>query len=63
MNFLSRLSVLVDRLKEPSTYAGFAPLLALFGLGADDPTVKGIFGIAVGLSAAVAMLLPEKGGK
>lgn len=52
------LKTLINRLKEPSTYAGLAGMAAALGLGADDwqtvsMALAGIFGV-------VAMLLGEK---
>ena len=52
------LETIVDRLKEPSTYAGLAGLAAAFGLGAEDwqtvsMALAGIFGV-------IAMVVKEK---
>lgn len=52
------LQTIIDRMKEPSTYAGLAGMAAALGLGAEDwqtvsMALAGIFGV-------VAMLLREK---
>lgn len=52
------LQIIIDRLKEPSTYAGLAGLAAAFGLGAEDwqtvsMALAGIFGV-------VAIITREK---
>lgn len=48
------------RLKEPSTYAGFAVLGTLFGIR--ELAAFGIPEIAASLAALVAIFAPERGG-
>ncbi len=52
----------IDRLTEPSSYAGIAAFLAsmgAFGLGEDE--WKTIFGAVAAVAAALAVFLREKG--
>jgi hypothetical protein len=67
---------ILNRLKEPSTWAGFAALAVMFGVppaaarvaldvvnvvaGSDVSTVAGIVQAVVATCAAGAVLLPEK---
>lgn len=54
------LSIL-DRLKEPSTYAGIAAFLAGFGLlGLSESEWNQIFGAAASLAGVAAIFLREK---
>lgn len=48
----------LNRLTEPSTWAGLAALAALFGV--DPGKVQTLGGAAVAVAGAVAMFLPEK---
>ncbi len=52
------LQTIINRLKEPSTYAGLAGLAAAMGLGAEDWQT---FSMALaGIAGVIAMLLREK---
>ena len=60
---MPQLQTIVARLREPSTFAGLAALITLFGappdiathaLGSADQIVAGVAGL-------LAVLLPEKG--
>jgi hypothetical protein len=51
------VSWLVDRLKEPSTYAGFAGVALAFGLS--DAEWSAIATAAAGIAGVVAMFLAE----
>nr|BDD47386.1 hypothetical protein 17 [bacterium] len=53
----------IQRLKEPSTYAGLAILLSSFGIQiTDEMTQAGSMALA-GLAGLIAIFLPEKGKK
>lgn len=53
------MSWIVDRLKEPSTYAGLAGIALALGMTAESYTA--LSNIAVALFGAVAVILAEKG--
>lgn len=50
---------LFDRLKEPSTYAGFAALAA--GIGISSDTYQAIAGALAAIFGVVSVVLKEKG--
>jgi hypothetical protein len=53
---------ILQRLKEPSTYAGIAAFLAGFGLlGLTEPDWNQIFGALASLSGVAAIFLKESG--
>lgn len=51
----------LQRLREPSSWAGLAALGALFGMSADQ--VQSLAGAGVAIAGALAVFLPEKPGK
>ena len=51
------VSWLVNRLKEPSTYAGFSGIALAFGLSAEEWSA--VYTAAAALAGFVAMLLSE----
>lgn len=51
-------SLILGRLREPSTWAGLSILGAVFGL--PPGTVEAAGQVAAGLAALVAILLPER---
>lgn len=51
------LKYIQGRLKEPSTYAALAPLLAAIGWSIDGATLAAIGG---GIAALLGILLPER---
>jgi hypothetical protein len=53
------LSWLGARLREPSTYAGLAALLAVFHLSTDPGLAHSPSMIGMGLGGVIAFLLPE----
>tara|TARA_R100000315_G_C5229114_1_gene140063 strand:+ start:1876 stop:2064 length:189 start_codon:yes stop_codon:yes gene_type:complete len=56
------MHAIMSRLKEPSTYAGLAPLLAGFGLfGFDEGAWQSVFVAAAAIAGVVAMIVGEKG--
>lgn len=55
------MSAIVRRLREPSTWAGFAALLVAFGL--PTPFAEQIATTGASVAALVAMLLPERNGR
>lgn len=50
---------MLNRLKEPSTMAGLAVLLGLFGVPAAPEMVQGAGMILTGVTGLLAVLLPE----
>jgi hypothetical protein len=57
------MTLILDRLKEPSTYAGIAAFLAGFSLlGLTEQDWNQIFGALAALSGVVAIFLREKTG-
>lgn len=51
------VSWLVNRLKEPSTYAGFSGIALAFGLSAEEWST--VYTAAAGLAGVIAMILSE----
>ena len=51
----------LQRLREPSSWAGLAALGSLFGMSADQ--VQSLAGAGVAIAGALAVFLPEKPGK
>jgi hypothetical protein len=54
------MKYIIDRLKEPSTYAGIAAMLAAFGLHVEDSMIQVFVSLATGLAGVVSILLSEK---
>lgn len=55
------MQYIIDRLKEPSTYAGIAAFLAGFGLlGFTEADWNVIFGAVSAIAGAAAVVLREK---
>jgi len=52
---------LIQRLKEPSTYAAIAAALVALGLNIDDSIIQGVTQAGTGVSALVAIILKETG--
>lgn len=52
------VSWLVNRLKEPSTYAGFSGIALAFGLSGEEWST--VYTALAGLAGVAAMLLAEK---
>ena len=56
------MGTILARLSEPSTYAGVAAMLASLGvMGFNEGQWSMLFGAAAAVSAAVAMIIKEKG--
>jgi hypothetical protein len=55
------MKYLIARLREPSTYAGLAALLASFGLSLDAGLVQSIALLGTGLAGVVAAFMPDRG--
>ncbi len=57
------MQFVLNRLKEPSTYAGMAAFLAGFGiLGFTEAEWNQVFGAAGAVAGVVAMVLGERAG-
>ena len=55
------LKGILDRLKEPSTYAGVGSLLGLVGVNFAPAELNAIIGVLTAIAAALAIFLREKG--
>lgn len=55
------MQYILARLREPSTYAGFAAVLAAFGLSLDAGLVQSIALLGTGLAGVLAAFMPDKG--
>lgn len=60
-----RIGKVIERVKEPSTMAGLAVLLSLFGLGPDESlgVTETIVAAVSGLFGLLAVFVPEKRGR
>ena len=54
------ISWLGARLREPSTYAGLAAVLAVFHLSTDPGLVHSLAMIGMGLGGVISFVLPEE---
>ncbi len=52
---------IVDRLKEPSSYAGLGALLALVGVNLDGQLLQAIAGVAAALAGLASIFIKEQG--
>ena len=48
----------VDRLKEPSTFAGFAGIAAAVGIA--DPLYHAVSGVVMAVASLIAVIMAEK---
>lgn len=55
------LKGILDRLKEPSTYAGVGVLLGLVGVNFAPEELNAIIGVLTAIAAALAIFFREKG--
>lgn len=55
------MQYILARLREPSTYAGLAAVLAAFGLSLDAGLVQSIALLGTGLAGVLAAFMPDKG--
>jgi len=53
------MKALLNRFKEPSSYAGFAAIIALVGLNLDTGQIQSIVYLFSGIAGVVAMIMPE----
>jgi hypothetical protein len=56
----SMLQFILDRAKEPSTYAGIATILTAAGVSYSTDLFNAAVTVAVAVAGLVAVLLPEK---
>lgn len=54
-----KTNAVIGRLKEPSTWAGLAGLLAVFGLQVEQ--AQAVASVGSALAGALAVFLPERG--
>lgn len=57
------MKTILNRAKEPSTWAGFSVLLGLFGVQIAPEMAQGVIQIVTGAAAVGAVLLPESKGQ
>jgi hypothetical protein len=57
---LKLLRFLIDRLREPSTFAGFGAVAAMLHHQIPDATLAGLIAIGGVVAGIAAILLPEK---
>ncbi|MEH2501254.1 uncharacterized membrane protein YjjB (DUF3815 family) [Bradyrhizobium sp. AZCC 1578] len=50
---------IINRMKEPSTYAGLASLLGLVGVNLAPEHLQAIVSVATAIAAAVAVFVPD----
>jgi sulfite exporter TauE/SafE len=55
------MQYIVDRLKEPSSYAGLGALLALVGVNLDGQLLQAIAGVAAALAGLASIFIKEQG--
>lgn len=55
------MTYLLARMREPSTYAGLAAVLAAFGLSLDAGLVQSIALLGTGFAGVLAAFMPDKG--
>lgn len=55
-----KLQSAIDRLKEPSTYAGIAALLGLFGKHVDADKYDAVVTIGTAVAASLSVFMSEK---
>ena len=55
-----KLQSAIDRLKEPSTYAGIAALLALFGKHVDADKYQAAVAAGTAVAASLSVFMSEK---
>ena len=53
------LAYIINRLKEPSTYAGLASLLGLVGVKLAPESMTAIITFATALAGAIAVFVPD----
>jgi hypothetical protein len=54
------MQYLVARLKEPSTYAGLAALLAAFGVQIEPGTLQAVIAVLTGIAGLASVFVGEK---
>lgn len=54
------MKYIVDRLKEPSSYAGLGALLALVGVHLDGQLLQAIAGVAAALAGLASIFIKEQ---
>jgi hypothetical protein len=54
------MKYVLDRLKEPSSYAGLGALLALVGVNLDGQLLQAIAGVAAALAGLASIFIKEQ---
>jgi hypothetical protein len=53
------LAYIINRMKEPSTYAGLASILGLVGVNLAPESLTAIISVLTAVAAAVAVFVPD----
>lgn len=54
------MQYILSRLKEPSTYAGLAAMMAAFGLHVDGQVLQAVFAVATALAGLASVFVKEQ---
>lgn len=54
------MDYIINRLKEPSTYAGLAALLAAFGVSIDPGMLQAVVAVATAIAGLASIFVAEK---
>jgi hypothetical protein len=54
------MNYIINRLREPSTYAGLAAIIAAFGLSVPSELFQAVSAAAMGVAGLLAVLLGER---
>ena len=54
------MDYIISRLKEPSTYAGLAALLAAFGVSIDPGMLQAVVAVATAIAGLASIFVAEK---
>jgi hypothetical protein len=54
------MDYIISRLKEPSTYAGLAALLAAFGVSIDPGMLQAVVAVATAIAGLASIFVSEK---
>ncbi|HEY1257789.1 MAG TPA: hypothetical protein VGF34_00960 [Stellaceae bacterium] len=57
---MNLLLFLLERLREPSSYAGLGALFGAAGIHVDDAVLQAVVQLLVAIAGLVAVLVPEK---
>lgn len=58
---MGKFSKVIDRLKEPSTWASLAIILSAFGINLEGELLQAITQVGIGIAAVLGIVLKETG--